>query len=208
MKNITNVSHKEISPRLIKSLNLSPNKNNSFSQSMNFKKIFTKRLNKEQSLNNSKINNKKVKSKSNNSFMNKILKQSISSNNILDSSEQQILYLNYPDIQNKSKSTTRNNNSNDIQKTKSYADLQIDNSIDNEKINKHYLVNMTPYFKKLRIRANSSYLEKIKIPLVDMYNNRENKHCLYLEKRNKYNIKSTRDFFMRYKQQLEFKKIK
>ena len=208
MKNITNVSHKEISPRLIKSLNLSPNKNNSFSQSMNFKKIFTKRLNKAQSLNNSKINNKKVKSKSNNSFMNKILKQSISSNNILDSSEQQILYFNYPDIQNKSKSTTRNNNSNDIQKTKSYADLQIDNSIDNEKINKHYLVNMTPYFKRLRIRANSSYLERIKIPLVDMYNNRENKHCLYLEKRNKYNIKSTRDFFMRYKQQLEFKKIK
>ena len=67
---------------------------------------------------------------------------------------------------------------------------------------------MTPYINKLRIRSNSSLLGQMKIPFVDMYDNRLNRHCLYIEKRNKYNIKSTRDFFMRYRQQLEFKKIK
>ena len=206
IKNISNITHKEINSYLIKSLNLTPNKSNSFSQSLNTKKLFNTRITQEKSLNNSKIKHKRIKS--NNSFRNKLLNQSISTNNLMDSTEPKILYNNFRDIPNKSKMTTRNNYLNDIQKTKSYADFQVNNSIDFEKINKHFLVNMSPYVKKLRIRSNNSYLAQLKIPLVDMYDNRLNKHCLYIEKRNKYNIQSTRDFFMRYKQKLDFKKIK
>ena len=206
IKNISNITHKEINSYLIKSLNLTPNKSNSFSQSLNTKKLFNTRITQEKSLNNSKIKHKRIKS--NNSFRNKLLNQSISTNNLMDSTEPKILYNNFRDIPNKSKMTTRNNYSNDIQKTKSYADFQVNNSIDFEKNNKHFLVNMSPYVKKLRIRSNNSYLAQLKIPLVDMYDNRLNKHCLYIEKRNKYNIQSTRDFFMRYKQKLDFKKIK
>jgi len=207
MKNITNISGKENDTHFIHSLNLSPSKSNSFSQSINSKKLFNKRLSQKRLLNNNKTNYKNIKLSSN-SLKKKIFKKTVSSNDILDSSEQHILNNNSPEIKNKSKFSTRNNISKEMQKTKSYADLQINNSIDFEKINKHFLVNMTPYINKLRIRSNSSLLGQMKIPFVDMYDNRLNRHCLYIEKRNKYNIKSTRDFFMRYRQQLEFKKIK
>ena len=63
-------------------------------------------------------------------------------------------------------------------------------------------MNMTPIFHKLKMRTNSCVNGEIKTPLIDIYDNKLNKHMLYLEKRNQYTIKSTREFFIKYKTKL------
>ena len=138
-----------------------------------------------------------------NTFRNKLLKQSISSNHFFNSIEKKYSF-NSKDSFSKNLGLSRNELS-ETQRTRSYIDIQMNNSFDLEKFRKQYLINITPLIKKINInKINSSQKEN---NLIDIYDKRLTKRILYIEKRNKYNIRTTRDFFMRYKDKLDFKKV-
>ena len=196
---LKNNSQKDIIPNVNISKTLpSPKKNNSFSQtqiSIYSQKFINVKLPMEKKEKKVMLNK--------NTFRNKLLKQSISSNHLFNSIEKKYSF-NSKDSFSKNLGLSRNELS-ETQRTRSYIDIQMNNSSDLEKFRKQYLINITPLIKKINInKINSSQKEN---SLIDIYDKRLTKRILYIEKRNKYNIKSTRDFFMRYKDKLDFKKV-